>query len=147
MTTLGQQILERLNALEAQMTEVQLNAETTDPRAARANPAIMAEMETLRDRMRDELTRLQQASAEGTPIGGKKRSLMNPKDCLPEVLGNSYKTQWRIWSYKARDFLAQLDETLNNKMLQVEHMTSELSPEYLESQSIAPLLMRRSGIS
>ena len=75
MTTLGQQILDRLNALEAQMTEVQLNAETTDPRAARANPAIMAEMETLRDRMRDELTRLQQANAEGTPIGGKKGPL------------------------------------------------------------------------
>ena len=79
MTTLGQQILDRLNALEAQMTEVQLNAEAA-PRNARANPAIMAEMESLRDRMREELTRMQQANAEGTPIGGKKRSLMNPKD-------------------------------------------------------------------
>ena len=85
MTTLGQQILDRLNALEAQMTEVQLNAQADAPRGARPNPAIMAEMEGLRDRMREELTRMQQASAEGIPAGGKRKSLMNPKDCLPDI--------------------------------------------------------------
>ena len=119
MTTLGAQIIERLNALETAMTDLQLD-QPQDRRPVQ--PAIMAQIETLRN----ELQELQQQQ-QRNPIrpgpddnaSGKQWSLFRNKECLPPILGNDYKTQWRTWSYRARDCIAQLDNTLRPKLLQM----------------------------
>ena len=100
MTTLGQQILTRLEALEATLADVQLNA-TPDwwPRLDEFRNQMRQEMANVREQME----RLPNGSTQSDNPNGLARSLLNPKDCMPQVLGANYKTFWRTWSYKSRD--------------------------------------------
>ena len=54
MTTIGQQVLDRLEAVEASMAE--LNNQATMPKAP-TNPAVLSEMEALRRQFREEVER------------------------------------------------------------------------------------------
>ena len=99
MTTLGQQILDRLAALERTVTDIQL--ETTP------GPTNVPEkMESLGKELRDEIATLRtQIESNPTGEGGFRygsRGLFSPKDCLPGILSADYKQKWRVWAYKAR---------------------------------------------
>ena len=130
MTTLGQQIITRLDALEAQVIEMQLKGPTgTSP----------TELDEMRNQFRKDMTALREEMARGIPTDvphAPRRQMFNSKDCLPEILSTDFKSKWRAWSYKARDWLSQEDETLNRKLESVESMTAELTPEFIESLGI-----------
>ena len=134
MTTLGQQILTRLDALEASLTEITLEQPTQRP-----NPAMAREIESLRTQFRQEVEEmkkfLNESAGRGSPPTHERR-IWSPKDCLPEILSTDYKNRWRAWSYKAKDWLAQLDEKLEPVLERVEAMTSELTTEFVNSQDI-----------
>ena len=140
MTTLGQQILSRLDALETAITDVQLGTAAGDGNG-------WARMDELRNQMRAEMTALRERldaydrapeGARGENSGGIHRSLLNPKDCMPPVLSANYKTLWRTWSYKTRDWLGQLEPGLSAKLEKVERETKELSPEFIAELNLAP---------
>ena len=127
MTTIGQQVLDRLEAVEASMAE--LNNQATMPRPP-TSPALLSEMEALRKQFREEVERARDMMGFGTNTTANfRKSLINPKDCLPGVLSSDYKNKWRTWAYKARDFLGQLDYTLPNKLLKLESQTTEITEE------------------
>ena len=97
MTTLGQQILSRLDALEQSMTELTLDQPTQRP-----NPAVARELETLRNEFRREVEEARQFLNETAGrTSPQDRRIWSPKDCLPEILSSDYKNRWRAWSYKA----------------------------------------------
>ena len=135
MTTLGQQILTRLEALEATVADVQLNA----------TPDGWARLDEFRTQMRQEMANVRE-QMERLPNGGTQsdnpngmtRSLLNPKDCMPQVLGANYKTFWRTWSYKSRDWMGQMDRTLKSKLEKVESETKELSESYIADLNLSP---------
>ena len=81
MATVADDVVARVAALEESMgnmaASLGMPVELAD---------LKAEVEELRNRL----------------FGGQ-RGLFQAKDLLPEVLGNDYRNQWRIWSYKARD--------------------------------------------
>ena len=62
MTTIGQQVLDRLEAVEASMAE--LNNQATMPRTP-INPAALSEMEVLRKQFREEVERARDAMGFG----------------------------------------------------------------------------------
>ena len=108
MATMGQRILERLDAVEAAVTNLQLD----QPRAP-DQPAVLRQLEELRQQVRD-INLNPPTGRDNTQF--PTRGLFNPKDCLPEVLSHDYKQKWRVWAYKARDWLAQIDESLGPKL-------------------------------
>ena len=86
MATMGQRILERLDAVEAAVTNLQLD----QPRAP-DQPAVLRQLEELRAQLRDELNTMREQLDRNSPPGRDytqfpTRGLFNPKDCLPEVL-------------------------------------------------------------
>ena len=136
MTTLGQQILERLQQLETAVTDMQLNA--PGPRDAQGTGM---QFETLRQQVRDEMANLRrevESSQRGEGSSDRRFKTMHPKDCMPGILGSNYKQDWRTWSYKTRDWLSQMDDTLTAKLETIESQTKELSPEFIESLNISP---------
>ena len=107
MTTLGQQIISRLDALEAQVTDMQLKGPTGTGQA---------ELDEMRNQLRKDMVALREELARGIPIDatqGPRKHMFNSKDCLPDLLSTDCKNRWRAWSYKARDWLSQEDESLN----------------------------------
>ena len=88
--------------------------------------------------VRDQMERLPNGGTQSDNPNGIARSLLNPKDCMPQVLGANYKTFWRTWSYKSRDWLGQMDRTLKAKLEKVESETKELSQSYLEDLNLSP---------
>ena len=121
MATMGQRILERLDAVEVAVTNLQLD----QPRAP-DQPAVLRQLEELRSQFRDEVAAMREQLDRNPPPGRNNtqfptRGLFNPKDCLPEVLSHDYKQKWRVWAYKARDWLAQIDESLGPKLEAIEN--------------------------
>ena len=92
MSTIGQQVLDRITAVETTLADIQNNPTMQRPPT---NPAIMVELEQLRNELRQEINRAQEAvGLSRNPFdanGDKRKSLMPPKDCLPPVLGNDYQ--------------------------------------------------------
>ena len=127
MTTLGQQILDRLAVVEKSITEIQL-----------ALPEGIDQPTGMGDLRRDIEALKKKLEETPSSLGSTadRRPFWNPKDCMPEILSSDYKGRWRTWSYKARDWLAQLDISLGPKLEKVESMSTELSPEYIASLDI-----------
>ena len=123
MATLGQKILERLDTLEATMTDLQL-----EPPRDRPAPTIMVEIERLKSQLEEFKSEIK-SIPDGSGFS-KRRSLLQNKECIPAVLGNDYKFQWRTWSYKTRDYFTQMDPTLATKLMEIECMTEELTLEF-----------------
>ena len=115
MTTIADDVVNRLTALEASIG------------AMAAGIALPVEFTELRHEVEELRARL---------FGGQK-GLFQAKDLLPEVLGNDYRNQWRIWSYKARDCLAYEDERLRSVLEEVESKPSKLTPEFLAEKAIS----------
>ena len=89
MTTLGQQIITRLDALEAQITEMQLQGTIGTGQA---------ELDEMRNQFRKDMTALREEMARGIPTDvpqGPRRHMFNSKDCLSEILSTDYKNRWR----------------------------------------------------
>ena len=83
MTTIGQQVLDRLEAVEASMAE--LNNQATMPRPP-TNPAVLSEMEALRRQFREEVDRARETMGFGTNTTANfRKSLMNPQRLPPWI--------------------------------------------------------------
>ena len=85
MSTIGERVVQRLDAIEAAMAEMQTN--TTVP-----------EMRQYVDR---QLTEIREQIGRATPVDGRSngtRSLYSSKEFLPEKLGDDHKQRWRVWS-------------------------------------------------
>ena len=139
MSAVGQQILDRLSAMETAVSDLQLGQPVTG--VDDAGQGLKQSMNQLKEEMAQ--LKLQMGNGSigmgmGTvPTESFQRRLWNPKDCMPEVLNNDYRNRWRAWSYKARDWLAQLDPALKQKLERVEAMSSTLSDEYIEALKIS----------
>ena len=142
MTTMGQRILERLNDLETAVTEIQLNPPT---RPTDGDPNLSdlpnGQIDELRRQFRIEVEEMKKQLLEAGPqFDGMRRDmkLWNPRDCMPDILSSDYKNRWRVWSYKARDWLGMLEDGLASKLEKIETMPSELSDDYVRSLSYPP---------
>ena len=62
---------------------------------------------------------------------------MSPKEMMPGVLSDHFKDRWRLWSYKARDYLSISDETLNAKLEAIETKAAPLTDDYIASLNIS----------
>ena len=85
MTTLGQQIITRLDALEAQVTDMQLKGPTGTGQA---------ELDEMRSQLRKDMVALREELARGIPTDAPqapRRHMFNSKDCLPEILSTDFK--------------------------------------------------------
>ena len=108
-TTIGEQVINRINDLETMMQALQ--ARPTD---------------TMFDNLSQQIRSIQNQLGDlGTsiPAGSStrhQRSLYNSKEFLPDKLGNGFRDSWRSWAYKARDWLGQYDATLPSKLLAIE---------------------------
>ena len=123
MATLGQQILERVEAVENALTDLQLNQQRPIPPGG--DGSSRGELDRIRQQFREELANLREQMQQGRiPTESRPRHLMyNQKDVMPEILGHDYKAKWRTWSYKARDWLSQVDSTLLTNLERIEPMT------------------------
>ena len=121
MSTVGEKVLERLDALERGVEDLQV-AETT---------------EALRRALSQEIAELREQLTQSGPEGrGSNRSLYSSKEFIPEKLGNDYKQAWRAWSYKVRDWMRQYHAYFPEKLEAVEAMTQEVPNEYLQQHGI-----------
>ena len=80
--------MERLEALETSITDLELNQQ------APIAPGGRREVEQLRTQLREEMAALREDFRNlNTGPGGpdRRKGLFNSKDCLPEVLSNDYK--------------------------------------------------------
>ena len=96
MGTVGDQVLERINALEARLDQY----ERTGAAGGIGVPAdgiqgLQNELGQLKTRM-DEIN----ASPFAQP---SNRTPQNPKDWMPDTLSQNFRDRWRNWSYKTRD--------------------------------------------
>ena len=138
MATLGQRLLERMEQVEQAVTDLQLGSTetpgttTTQSQIRQMRQELQNEIGTLRDQIGE------MGNGNGTGLGERRRFALNPKECVPNMLGQDYKQAWRTWSYRARDSLAQVDHTLREKLELIESKTTELTPEFLESMAITP---------
>ena len=57
------------------------------------------------------------------------KTFMSPKETMPPILSENFRERWRLWSYKARDYLSTFDPTVNEKMETIESMATPLSEE------------------
>ena len=130
MTTIGEEVLRRLEVIENQMANGGF-PDATPIHPDQTNRRLTEQLAELRDRV--ERMSAGPDSGASRPMNG-----MNPKDVLPEILGNNYKEDWRTWAYKARDYLSMWDPTLNEKLEGVECMAAELSDDYISSLNISP---------
>ena len=81
--SVAEQILGRLNALETQVADLQLNDGTVDGRSMETQ---FAEFRTAVNEMRDRLDRM-----PNVPGGFQRPFAMNSKDTLPEILSTNFK--------------------------------------------------------
>ena len=132
---MGQRILERLTALETQATDIQLAGGATDDRPIRTElDAMRAELQKDMEELRTLLDRYPTGNG---PMPDRTKPLLNSKECLPSVLGNDYKSRWRTWSYKARDYLSLLDDSLGPKLALIESMTTPLTAEQIRDFNVS----------
>ena len=82
--------MERLEALENNMTELTLNQQ------APIAPGGRRDVEQLRTQLREEMAALREEMRVDPGSSGtdRRKGLFNSKDCLPEVLSNDYKEKW-----------------------------------------------------
>ena len=116
--------------MEATITDLQLNAPGSPP-------TYDVQADEIR-KLREDLTTLRQHVDGINRGGGAPPKGLHPKDCMPGILGNNYKQDWRTWSYKARDWFSQFDSTLMVKLETIETQTQPLSPEFIEGLEITP---------
>ena len=117
MSTVGEQVLERITELEG----IVLNRAPDHVGQPVDLPEIAQQLIAIRNRL---------DRVENAGDADRSRSFrdpnQNPKDWMPNVLGDNYRDLWRKWSYKARDWLSQFDATLPAKLERVESMTGVL---------------------
>ena len=106
MGTVGEQLLGRASALEQQLSDIQLAGLVTEHTTA------LREIRESFQVLQDQFQQLQ-ANTVGAPMGtdGPRKQFMSQKELMPNTLSD--KDKWRLWSYKALDFLSQWDSTLN----------------------------------
>ena len=102
MTTIGQQLMDRVTALEAQFADLTLAGPADGPIAPTES------MRTISNQIREIQNKLREIdNAAPTRDGGfPNRNHMSPKELMPGVLSDHFKDRWRLRSYKARDFLS-----------------------------------------
>ena len=110
MGTVAEQILGRLNALEAQVANMQLTGGIDDSTPIPPTESMRGVHDIL-SQLRDRITQLENVGIGGptsseTQQQGNRQPFMSPKDLLPDILDKDFKDRWRLWSYKARDYLA-----------------------------------------
>ena len=103
MTTIGQQLMDRVTALETTLADMQLAGPADGGPIAPSEP-----MRTIANQIREIQGRFREIdNAVPTQDGGfPNRNHMSPKELMPGVLSDHFKDRWRLWSYKARDFLS-----------------------------------------
>ena len=110
MTTVAQQILNRLDALETQVGDIQLQGGADDDSHGPRPPAesirnLSNQLQELRTQMREMAD-----SQSGTPFEDRRsgsarfKTFMSPKETMPPILSENFRERWRLWSYKARAF-------------------------------------------
>ena len=127
MATLGAQVINRLENLEASLTNTDLQLASEISAIKKAFATELAEVKKL----------IEGTDGRSMPTSGGARSLYNSKEFLPPILGNGYKEAWRNWAYKAKDWASQYDASLPAKLEAIESMTTELTPDYIASQGVS----------
>ena len=121
MGTVGEEVLRRINEIEARLGELQGDERTgiagTTGSGFPLPPS--ASNRVAMDQLAEIRRRIDAIETGGTRNPGMgARNFMSPKDMMPGVFGSAnFRDEWRSWSYKARDWLSQWDETLNYKSL------------------------------
>ena len=141
MTTVAQQILNRLNALEGQVGDLQLQGGADDSGVRPPTESIR----NLSNQISDLRTQMQEIADSRSDRNffedrrgesGKFQNIMSPKEMMPAILNDNFKDRWRTWSYKARDYLSTYDATVNEKLETIEAMATPLTEEYITSLNI-----------
>ena len=97
MSTIGEQIIERINGIERRL-------DVYDRVGTAGGVGIPAEgFQELQTEIKELKTRLAEIDVAGAPQANQQRQFQNPKDWMPEILSQQYREQWRVWSYKTRD--------------------------------------------
>ena len=99
MSTIGEQIIERINGIERRL-------DVYDRVGTAGGVGVHTEgMTGLRDELKSELDQMRARMEEmGTQPQSQPKFAQNPKDWMPETLAQQYKDSWRNWSYKTRDW-------------------------------------------
>ena len=109
MSTIGEQIIERINGIERRL-------DVYDRVGTAGGVGIPAEgFETFQNELKELKTRLAEIDLSGAAPTNQPRQFQSPKDWMPEILSQQYREHWRVWSYKTRDWLSQHDSTLPEK--------------------------------
>ena len=133
MGTVAEDILRRIEAIERDIGELQLNGPLP------TGPVPPSEsMRNMSEQFAQLRNRIQQLETS-TPASGESRGVfgmspnfgMSPKELLPDKLADHFKDKWRLWSYKARDYLSLWDESLGPKLEEIESMPTSLTDEYI----------------
>ena len=130
MGTQAELVLGRLDALEAGLTEMQRQFGIGTGAGHRE------EIDELRQQLA--LLRSTIDSGGSTDAARYPARKWNDKDLLPDILADKYKELWRLWSYKARDYLATFEAGLDAKLEAVESDTIELSEDRIREAAVDP---------
>ena len=126
--------MDRVTALERTLTEISLDGPMTKREYTDA-------IDDVRKQFSEEVALLRlQLERQGSPTehgANSGQRLFNPKDVMPDTLSTDYKARWRVWAYKARDWLSLVEESLGPKLASVEGMTTELTPEAISAMNIS----------
>ena len=105
MSTIGEQVLARIDAVERRMGLMERNGIGAEGRPV--------DLEQMRTDIADIRTRMDAIPNPAGPDGTTRPQWSsNPKEWLPENLSQNYKELWRVWSYKTREWLSQYDASL-----------------------------------
>ena len=93
MTTMGEKIVSRLDALEAQLTDMQLNNPAGDPGRPVPPDESMRGLNELLSQLRQ---RVEQIELEGIRAPGDqpRGPTMSAKDLMPDTLSAHYREKW-----------------------------------------------------
>ena len=114
MTTVAQQILNRLNALEEQVGDIQLQGGVADTGVRPPTESIrnlsnqISELRTQMQEMADSQPERRNPFEDRREESSRFKNLMSPKEMMPAILNENFRDRWRLWSYKARDFLSTM---------------------------------------
>ena len=144
MTTVAQQILNRLDALETQVGDIQLQGGVDgDDRGPRPPAESIRNLSNQLQELRTQMREMAESQSErGAPFEDRRngsaqfKTFMSPIETMPPILSENFRERWRLWSYKARDYLSTFDPTVNEKMETIESMATPLSDEYIASLNI-----------
>ena len=101
---MAEQIMRRIEAIENSVANLELSGAATDP--IRPSESIRNLSDQIAQ-LRTKISELESTNSGPSTSRPDSSFGWGSKEMLPGIVSEHFKDKWRLWSYKARDYLSQ----------------------------------------